>query len=64
MGGKLYSLTHICNLMIVTCNQLFHMMLREDATNNFEVNTLRTVSIEYNIIPSRIQKFSNLHKLG
>jgi hypothetical protein len=43
------------------------MVIPDDATNNVDAIKLRTVSIEYNIIPYRIQDtpmFSNLHKLG
>jgi hypothetical protein len=42
------------------------MVIVDDGTNNFDVNTLRTVSIEYNreYPPEYSTIFSNLHKLG
>jgi hypothetical protein len=36
------------------------MVIGDDATNYFEVNTLRAVSIEYNRIPSRIVQNSQM----
>jgi hypothetical protein len=54
-------MTGICNQMIVPCNILVHMVIVDDDTNNFDVNTLRTVSIEYNRIPSRMIKKSQIY---
>jgi hypothetical protein len=49
MGGKYKPLAQKCNQMIVPWNQLVRMVIVDDATNNFYVNTLRTaVLIEYN----------------
>jgi hypothetical protein len=36
------------------------MVIGDDATYHVEVNTLRTVSKEYNIIPSRILQNSQI----
>jgi hypothetical protein len=48
--------------MIVHCNLLVHMAIVDDATNNVAASALRTVSIEYNIIPTRIhQRYSQMY---
>jgi hypothetical protein len=44
MGGKY-------NTMIVPCKQLLRMVIVDDVSNKFDDLTLRTVYIEYNIIP-------------
>jgi hypothetical protein len=51
IGGKYNTMTRICNLMIVPCNPLLRTVIVDDANNNFDAPTLRTVSIEYNRIP-------------
>jgi hypothetical protein len=61
MGGKYNPLTQICNQMIVPCYQLVHMVITGDATNHFGVNTFRPISIEYNIILSRILQNSQIY---
>jgi hypothetical protein len=48
--------------MIVPCNLHVRMVIVDDATNNFYVNTHRIVSIEYNLIPSRILQYSQIYK--
>jgi hypothetical protein len=45
MGCTLNTLTSICNLMIVPCNQLVGMVIEDDATHNDDASTLGTVSI-------------------
>jgi hypothetical protein len=43
------------------------MVIEDDATNNFDVFTLRTVSSEYNRMPYYtvyFSIFSNSHKVG
>jgi hypothetical protein len=37
------------------------MVIADDATDNFDASTLRTVSIEYNRIPSRIYQYSQIY---
>jgi hypothetical protein len=37
------------------------MVIADDANNNFDASTLRTVSIEYNIIPSGIHQYSQIY---
>jgi hypothetical protein len=37
------------------------MVIADDATNNFDAFALRTVSIEYNRIPSRIHQYSQIY---
>jgi hypothetical protein len=54
MGGKYNTMTQICNIMIVPCNPLLCMVIADDAANNFYAFKLRTVSIEYHRIHSRI----------
>jgi hypothetical protein len=41
-------------IMIVPYNQLVGMVIVDDDTNSVDASTLRTVFIEYNIIPFRI----------
>ena len=60
MGGKYNSLTRICNLLIVPCNQLVRMVIMDDANNNFDSNTLITASMEYNRITTRIYQYSQI----
>jgi hypothetical protein len=48
--------------MIVHCNPLVGMVIADDATYNFDASILRTVSIEYNIIPSRIHEYSQMYR--
>jgi hypothetical protein len=56
------TMTQICNLMIVPCNQLVCMVIADDASDTFDDFTLRTVSMEYNIILSRIyQQYSQIY---
>jgi hypothetical protein len=43
--GKYNTMTQICNLMIVPCNQLVSMVIADDVSNNFDEFTLRTVSV-------------------
>jgi hypothetical protein len=50
MGGKYNTLTQICNLLIVPCNQLLRMVIADDTSNNVDDFSLRTVPMEYNII--------------
>jgi hypothetical protein len=40
------------------------MVIEDDATNNVDTSTLRTVSIEYQRILQITQIFSNHHKMG
>jgi vacuolar-type H+-ATPase subunit B/Vma2 len=37
------------------------MVIADDANNNCDALTLRTISIEYNIIPSRIHQYSHIY---
>jgi hypothetical protein len=37
------------------------MVIADDATNNFEDSTLRTVFSEFNRIPSRIYQYSQIY---
>jgi hypothetical protein len=61
MGGKYNTMTRICNLMmIVPCNQLLRMVIVEDASNNVDDFMIRTVSMEYNRILSRIYQYSQI----
>jgi hypothetical protein len=63
MDGKYKTMTQICNLMIVPCNQLLHMVIVNGATNSFDAFQLRTdVSMEYKRILSRIyQQYSQIY---
>jgi hypothetical protein len=36
------------------------MVIVDDATNNFDASTIRTVCIEYNRIPSRLHEYSQI----
>jgi hypothetical protein len=60
MGEKYNTMTRICNLMVVHCNQIVRMVIVEDATNHFYDFTLGTVSMEYNRIVSRIYQYSQI----
>jgi hypothetical protein len=58
-------LTYINDVMIVAFNPLVSIVIVDDATNNYEAFTLRTISsAEYNIILQITQIFSNVHKVG
>jgi hypothetical protein len=46
--------------MIVPCNQLVCLVIVDDVTNHFDVNTLRNVPIEYNSILSKILQYSKV----
>jgi hypothetical protein len=58
MGRKYNPLIRICHQMTAACNQHVRMVAADDATNHFDVNTRRTVPIEYNRIPSRVLQYS------
>jgi hypothetical protein len=61
MGGKYNTMTSIGNLMIVPFHKLLRMVIVDDVSNNLDGFTLRTVSVEYNIILSRIyQQYSRI----
>ena len=60
MGGKYISLTRICNLLIVPCNQLVRMVIVDDVNNNFDSITLITASMEYNRITPRMYQYSKI----
>jgi uncharacterized membrane protein len=64
MSGKYNTMTQMCNLMIVPCNQLLHMVMADDASYDFDALTIRALSSEYNIILQNTQIFSNLHRMG
>jgi hypothetical protein len=59
-GWKINTMTQICNLRIILCNQLVRMVIVDAFTNSFDDLTLRTVSMEYNRILSRIHKHSQI----
>jgi hypothetical protein len=50
--------------MLVPCKQLGCMAIVEDASNNYEGSTLRTVSIEYNRLLQNTPIFSSMHRMG
>jgi hypothetical protein len=60
MGGKYNTMTRICNIMIVPCNKLLCMVISDDVNNNFDVFTIRTVSMEYIRILTRIYQYSQI----
>jgi hypothetical protein len=47
--------------MIVPCNQLLCMVIADDVSNYFDAFKLRTVSMEYTRIPSRIYQYSQIY---
>jgi hypothetical protein len=59
MGGKYNTMTGICNLMIFHFNQLLHRVIWDDANNNFDDFTVRTLSSEYNRLLQNTRIFSN-----
>jgi hypothetical protein len=55
MGGKSNTMTQICTLMIIPCNQqLVSMVIVNDTSINFDRNKIITASMEYNSIPFKI----------
>jgi hypothetical protein len=50
-------------LMMFPHYQVLCLVIADDATNNFDASTLRTVSIEYHIILQITGIFSNHHKM-
>jgi hypothetical protein len=48
-------------MVIVACNQLVHMVIADDAINNFEVSPLRTFYSEFNIILQNVPIYSQIY---
>jgi hypothetical protein len=60
---KGYTMTQICNIMLVHCNPLVCGVIVEEEYNNFEAFTLGIVYTEYNRILQITTIFSNLHRM-
>jgi hypothetical protein len=52
----------LCNIVLVSCNQLVGMVIAEDGSKNYEASTLRTLSSEYSRVLHNTPLFSYLPK--
>jgi hypothetical protein len=51
----------ICNLMLIFHCPLVRIVIVDEVSNHFYVNTLRTVHIEYDSMLSKILHYSNTY---
>jgi hypothetical protein len=56
-NAKKVTMSPICNLMIIFNYPLVHIVIVDEATIKFYVNTIRTIHIEYKSILSKIMQY-------